>query len=263
MLKGFSSIPQMVPGTKEEQMSYPLKGGAGSFQTFGEGEIAVNLTYGGFTLPVRNGKLLLARRDDKPNIPYPGWWNCLGGGASPDEMSPTEVVGREFREESLCEIGRIVGRVGRPLRAVLGKPKKLGDPISIDTAECFLVSFDGEPSLTDESREVKWFDFAALKAEAKIVGRDVTPYGRTMMFALWGVSLAASPVYIGDHKPEFFRRMGLRGVPCPEFVLSRDERYLVQVDSKAMRVWHNLSIAPEANENGVLQDGCLKEFLGA
>ncbi len=243
-------------------MGYPLKGGAGSIQTFGEGEVAINLTYGGFTLPVRNGKLLMARRDDKPTISYPGWWNCLGGGANAGETSPTEVVGREFQEESLCSLGRIVGRVGRPLRAVLGKPKKLGDPVSIDTAEAFLVEFDGEPCLTDESREVKWFDYSALKAEEKIVGRETSPFGRTMMFALWGVSLAADPIYMGIPKPDFLRRMGLRGVPSPEFVLSNDERYLVHIDKTVMRVWHNLSLAPEANEKGVLKIGCLEDFLG-
>lgn len=244
-------------------MSYPLKGGAGTFQSFGEGEITVNFTYGGFTLPVRNGKLLLARRDNKPTIPYPGWWNCLGGGANAGEMSPTEVVGREFQEESLCNLGRIVGRVGRPLRAVLGKPKKLGDPMSIDTAEAFLVEFDGEPALTDESREVKWFDFAALKAEEKIVGRDLDPFGRTMMFALWGVSLAASPIYIGSHIPAFLSHMGLRGVPCPEIILSKDERYLVQVDSRKMTIWHNLSLAAEASGGGILPGGCLETYFQA
>jgi hypothetical protein len=178
-------------------------------------------------------------------------------------MSPTEVVGREFQEESLCNLGRIVGRVGRPLRAVLGKPKKLGDPVSIDTAEAFLVEFDGEPRLTDESREVKWFDFATLKAEEKIVGRDMNPFGRTMMFALWGVSLAASPIYIGSHMPAFLHYMGLRGVPCPEIVLSTDERYLVQVDRNKMTIWHNLSLAVEASEGGILPGGCLETYFEA
>jgi len=243
-------------------MSYPLKGGAGSIQTFGEGEVAVNFTFGGFTLPVRNGKLLLARRDDKPTIPYPGWWNCLGGGANADETSPTEVVGREFQEESLCNLGRIVGRVGRPLRAVLGKPKKLGDPISVDTAEAFAVEFHGEPRLTDETREVRWFAYADLKAEEKIVGRDVTPFGRTMMFALWGVSLAAEPIYSGRNDPGLLQYLGVRGVDCPDFVLSKDEHYLVRCCDGTMKIWRNLSLAPEANERGVLPSGCLEYWFG-
>jgi ADP-ribose pyrophosphatase YjhB (NUDIX family) len=243
-------------------MLYPLKGGAGSIETFGEGQAPINFTYGGFTLPVRNGKLLMARRDDKPTIPYPGWWNCLGGGASPEETSPTEVVGREFQEESLCNLGRIVGRVGRPLRAVLGRPKKVGDPISVDTAEAFLVAFTGEPSLTDESREIGWFDYAALRAEQKIVGRDVTPFGRTMMFALWGVSLAADPIYVGDRHSEALTRLGIRGVETSDIVLSKCERYLVSLELGDLVIWHNLSLAREANDRGILPGGCLESWLG-
>jgi ADP-ribose pyrophosphatase YjhB (NUDIX family) len=242
-------------------MLYPLKGVGGSFQTFG-GEQAVNFTYGGFTLPVRDGKLLLARRDMKEGIPYPGWWNCLGGGASPEETSPSQVVGREFREESLCNLGEIVGRVGRPLRTVTVKPKEPGQAVSIDTAEAYLVNFDGEPQLTEESREVAWFDYAALKAEEKIVGRDVTPFGRTMLFALWGVSLAAPPLYQGSLTEEIREALGIFQVSCPDIILSRDERYFVRyVWGRDFRIWHNLSLAPEANEKGILPGGALESLL--
>lgn len=42
--------------------------------------------------------LLLQRRDDKPEIWYPGYWGCFGGGIDPDE-TPAEALVREVREE--------------------------------------------------------------------------------------------------------------------------------------------------------------------
>lgn len=215
-------------------------------------------SYGGFALPVSGGRLLLARRDDKEGIPYPGYWNCLGGGASPQEASPTEVVAREFREESLCELASITGRVGRPLVLL----RKTGDTCAVDVAEAFLVEFTGTPKLTEETRELKWFDYQALKDEQKIVGRDVSPFGRTMMFALWGVSIAARPAFIGDAEPKLIEALGISGVSSPETRLSRDERYLVRISNDEMRIWHNLSLNPEADELGILPGGALGALLG-
>jgi hypothetical protein len=242
-------------------MLYPLKGRIGVTPTQGATEVEVSGTYGGFTLPIMNGKLLVARRDDKPTISYPGWLNCLGGGAGEDETSPDIVIGREFTEESMCSLGRIVGRAGRPLRAVLGKPKKAGDPVSIDTAEAWLVEFTGEPQMTDESREFVWLDFAALRTEEKIVGRDVTPFGRTMLFVLWGVSLAQDPFYDGPVSEEISGAVQARLVPSPNFSLICDDRYLVHVSRISgrpwLQIWHNLSLAEEANEQGILPNGPL------
>lgn len=49
-------------------------------------------------------KLLVIRRDDKPEIPYPGHWDLPGGGREGRE-SPQECVLRETREE----IGLVLG----------------------------------------------------------------------------------------------------------------------------------------------------------
>jgi ADP-ribose pyrophosphatase YjhB (NUDIX family) len=238
-------------------MHYPLKGRIGEVACF-DGPTEVRATFGAFTLPVKEGKILLAKRDDKPSIPYPGWWNCLGGGANGNEASPLAVLGREFQEECLQEVAEVVGRVGRPLQAVLAPPKKAGDPLVVDTAEAYLVSFVGEPKLTDESREFGWFDFKGIRDELNIVGRDKTPFGRTLMFVLWGVSLAREPLFSGIVSGQTLRLMfpETRLVPGPDFQLVNDDRYLVRLTPEAgqlrLKVWHSLSLGPSANEHGVL-----------
>lgn len=45
-----------------------------------------------------NGQLLVYRRDDNKEIPYPGMWDFPGGGREGDE-SPEACVLRELREE--------------------------------------------------------------------------------------------------------------------------------------------------------------------
>jgi 8-oxo-dGTP diphosphatase len=44
------------------------------------------------------GEVLLCLRDDRPEIPYPGRWDLLGGHVEPDE-TPLECIVREIREE--------------------------------------------------------------------------------------------------------------------------------------------------------------------
>jgi len=238
-------------------VKYPLKGRIAEVPTF-EGITEVRTTYGGFTLPVKGGRILLARRDDKPTIPYPGWWDCLGGGANGNEGSPLMVVGREFTEECMRDVAEVVGRVGRPLQAVLAPPKEAGGPLTVDIAEAYLVDFAGEPQLTDESREFDWFDFHRVRDEHKIVGRDRNPFGRTMLFVLWGVSLARDPLYRGTVSGEAVRLMfpTERLVPGPDFQLACDDRYLVRLTAVEtglqLSVWHNLSLDPEANDEGIL-----------
>jgi len=242
---------------------YPLKGTIGRTPTFGA-ETEIRGVTGGFTLPVRAKEVLLARRsmtDQNGNpIPYPGWWNCLGGGAQESDLSIDAVIGREFTEESLCELGEIKGRVGRPMRAIIGRPTTVGEPISVDTAEAWVVGFRGEPKLTDESREFKWFDFSAIRVEAHIVGRDVRPFGRTMLFVLWGASIAQEPIYSGPVTPSLHESLRDRLVPSPNYRLMREDRYLVRVQlspsgERWVEVWNNLSLAPEADENGILPGG--------
>jgi 8-oxo-dGTP diphosphatase len=46
----------------------------------------------------RNGHLLIYLRDDKPTIPFPGYWDLFGGHVEEGE-SPAEALAREVQEE--------------------------------------------------------------------------------------------------------------------------------------------------------------------
>jgi len=48
-------------------------------------------------------KLLMALRDDKPEIPYPKHWGNVGGEIEQGE-SPLEALKREIKEEISCDI---------------------------------------------------------------------------------------------------------------------------------------------------------------
>lgn len=50
-----------------------------------------------------NGKLLVYRRDNNPDIPFPNQWDFPGGGREGDE-SPEECVLRELQEEFGIEL---------------------------------------------------------------------------------------------------------------------------------------------------------------
>jgi 8-oxo-dGTP diphosphatase len=52
----------------------------------------------GVVLYVEDGRVLLQQRDNKPSIPYPGWWTFFGG-AVEDGERPDEAIVRELREE--------------------------------------------------------------------------------------------------------------------------------------------------------------------
>lgn len=242
---------------------YPLKGTIGKTPTFGA-ETEVRVTTGEFALPVMEGRVLLARRpltDSEGNpIPYPGWWNSLEGGASEDDLSVDAVIGREFTEECMCNLGEIKGRAGRPMIAISGRPTAAGQPISVDIAEAWIVEFKGQPKLTDASRELKWFSFSKVRDEAEIVGREIYPFGRTMLFVLWGVSIAQDPIYAGPVTEALHEKLRDRLVPSPNYRLMCNDRYLVRVQlslsgNRTVEVWNNLSLAPEADENGILPGG--------
>jgi len=58
------------------------------------------MTYSGAKLALFLGaELLVLRRDDRPDIPYPNHWDLPGGGREGDE-SPQECALRETREET-------------------------------------------------------------------------------------------------------------------------------------------------------------------
>ena len=61
------------------------------------------MSYSGAKLALFLGnELLVIRRDDKPDIPYPDHWDLPGGGREGDE-SPAECALRETKEEvGLC-----------------------------------------------------------------------------------------------------------------------------------------------------------------
>jgi len=58
-----------------------------------------NMSFSGAKLALFLGvKLLVIKRDDKPDIPYPGFWDLPGGGRE-DGESPEDCVLRETLEE--------------------------------------------------------------------------------------------------------------------------------------------------------------------
>ncbi len=52
----------------------------------------------GMILYTDDGRVLLQQRDDKPEIPYPGFWTLFGGAVEAGE-TPDEAVHRELMEE--------------------------------------------------------------------------------------------------------------------------------------------------------------------
>ncbi|MDX2160706.1 MAG: tryptophan synthase subunit alpha [bacterium] len=44
------------------------------------------------------GRVLLQQRDERPELPYPGWWTLFGGTVEPGE-TPEDAMRRELREE--------------------------------------------------------------------------------------------------------------------------------------------------------------------
>jgi 8-oxo-dGTP diphosphatase len=57
----------------------------------------------GAILYTADGRVLLQQRDDKPDIPYPGYWTFFGGAVEPDE-SPEAAIRRELLEELDLEL---------------------------------------------------------------------------------------------------------------------------------------------------------------
>lgn len=45
-----------------------------------------------------DGRYVVQRRDDKPDIFFPGHWGCFGGAVEPGEL-PLDAMRRELREE--------------------------------------------------------------------------------------------------------------------------------------------------------------------
>ncbi|MCB0310910.1 MAG: NUDIX domain-containing protein [Bdellovibrionales bacterium] len=213
----------------------------------GSDEVGVGFkrTRGVFCLPINSeGKVALARRT--PDAPtYPNCWNCFGGGVGANEAALEFALGREFNEESHAQIRSVQGLVGRPLEKVV-VPKDIDKPVWLDTAEAFLVEYEGSLQLTDETREVGWFGFTdLLELGEDLVGMESTPIGRTARFAFWGVSIGKSPIYDGpvtDQIDQFFSRPL---IPCSSTPLVDDDRYLIRCtltheNRRNLRVWRSL-----------------------
>jgi hypothetical protein len=187
-----------------------------------------------------------------------------GGGAKGNEGSPLAVLGREFKEETRQEITDVRGQVGRALQAFIVPRLAVGDPLVVDTAVAYLVTFAGEPQLTDESREFRWFGYDEIRAERMIVGRDKNPIGRTLTFVLWGLSLAQEPLYSGLVDGSTLRQMFSEQqlIPGPDYQLVNDDRYLVRLTPEhgqlRLSVWHNLSLHPSADKRGILPGDSLR-----
>lgn len=52
----------------------------------------------GVILYTDDGRVLLQQRDDKPGLPYPGYWTLFGGAIEEGE-TPDEAIARELWEE--------------------------------------------------------------------------------------------------------------------------------------------------------------------
>ncbi len=50
-----------------------------------------------------NGELLLYKRDNKPGIPFPGYWDLIGGHVE-DGETPEQALVREIKEELDIEL---------------------------------------------------------------------------------------------------------------------------------------------------------------
>ena len=70
---------------------------------------------------LRDGDLLTIQRDDRPDIPFPGFWDLPGGGREGRE-TPAECVLRELTEELSITLpeDRIVWQRAYPPGAALG-----------------------------------------------------------------------------------------------------------------------------------------------
>ena len=55
-------------------------------------------TIAAIILENRNGELLLYKRDNKPGIPFPGYWDLIGGHVE-DGETPEQALVREIKEE--------------------------------------------------------------------------------------------------------------------------------------------------------------------
>ena len=54
-----------------------------------------------------NGELLLYKRDNKPGIPFPGYWDLIGGHVE-DGETPEQALVREIKEELGIELTEFV-----------------------------------------------------------------------------------------------------------------------------------------------------------
>ena len=97
-----------------------------------------------------NREVLLCLRDDKPDIPYPGCWDLLGGHCEPDE-TPSECIIREIREE-----------IGYDLKGpVLFATFNLDDRVEWMFWE--LAEIDIEAINLTEGERLEWFSGARIE----------------------------------------------------------------------------------------------------
>lgn len=150
-------------------------------------------TFGGFVIMVRRGPkgpevLLKERPDGRRDLP--------GGGLGPEASNqdlPFVAVERAQREVKVrC---RVIAAIGEPLYGVFRK----GEIDVLDTAQAFLVEYTGEPSTTDQARNLVWVrDVKSFCRLDNVVGHDRSDpkkpiLGRMPLMFLTGLSAAQQP----------------------------------------------------------------------
>ena len=64
-------------------------------------------TIAAIILENREGELLLYKRDNKPGIPFPGYWDLIGGHVEEGE-TPEQALTREIKEELNIDFSNFV-----------------------------------------------------------------------------------------------------------------------------------------------------------
>jgi ADP-ribose pyrophosphatase YjhB (NUDIX family) len=204
----------------------------------------LKVTRGVFCIPMRSdGRIALAKRsDDAPT--YPGFWNCFGGGVQQGESVLEHCLGREFTEESKASIVQVMGQVGPPLDALMNR-EKADRVLTLDIASVYAVQIQGDLQMTDESRQIGWFNVDEIqKMQATIVGGELETLGRTIRFVYWGASIATKPLYSGIAVEQLGELLGCPLVPSSSVHLVKDDQFLLSVErnrvgKKTAQIWVN------------------------
>jgi 8-oxo-dGTP diphosphatase len=105
----------------------------------------------------RHGEVLLQQRDDKPNLPYAGYWTFFGGAVEAGETPELAIV-RELREELELRLPlRFWQQYVCPARTI---PARM---ITYNSLFLGQLERDKTPTVLHEGQAMRWFDVDAAK----------------------------------------------------------------------------------------------------